>query len=107
MSQFKQNLQGLPAIDHLKSLEVKSANTSEPVLIIENKPGKSGSLAVYYYLKSEFGALTVDAATRGLGLFAEYANEARLKPGSHPNIDFLLALIENDEEYEVLVNRAE
>ena len=101
MSQFKSNLASLPSVESLARLEVVDAENNIPTLLIENKPGKAGSLAVYQYLFKEFGGITKQAAQRGLELFAEYTQEAREKPGSHPNIDFLLSVVESDREYRV------
>ena len=98
MSQFKKNLATLPSIDHLARLEIKKADS---MLTIENKPGKSGSLAVYNYLNAEFGAMTPAAAQRGLEIFGEYTEEAKLNPGSHPNIDFLFKVIGEGGEYQI------
>ncbi len=103
MSQFKKNLESLPSVDHLAGLEVCLPSALEAVVAIENKPGKSGSLAVYSYLKDEFGEMTSDAAKRGLELFGEYAEEARSALGSHPNIDFLFKVIDEGGVYQVNV----
>ena len=46
------------------------------------------------YLAQTYGAITPDAARKGLELFAEHADDARQFPGRHPNIDRLLGLIE-------------
>ena len=102
MSQFKKNLASLPSIDHLAGLEVCSENGAKVLVSIENKPGKSGSLAVYSYLNSEFGAMNKAAAQRGLEIFGEYTEEAKLNPGSHPNIDFLFKVIEEGVEYKII-----
>jgi len=101
MSQFKKNLEELPSVAHLASLDVVSVVTSDVVVSIENKPGKSGSLAVYAYLGAVFSVLNADAAQRGLALFAEYTDEAKREPGSHPNIDFLFKVIEEGAEYRI------
>ena len=101
MSQFKKNLEALPSIDHIASLEI----VENPAIVIENKPGKSGSLKVYNYLNEEFGALTVEAAKRGLVLFGEHTEEARHKPGSHPNIDFLFKVVDGDATLQMKINK--
>lgn len=106
MSQFKKNLERLPSIDHLVRLEIVVENQEEPLVIIENKPGKSGSLAVYHYLYNEFGRVSPESAVKGLELFGEYTEEAKTSPGSHPNIDFLFKVIEAGDEYQIdLVER--
>ena len=96
MSQFKKNLESLPGIDGIERLELVEGNKPEPVAVIENKPGKSGSVAVYNFLKSEYDQLNYESAKIGLELFAEHVISAAENPGAHPNIDFLFDVIEND-----------
>jgi len=93
LTQFSDNLKKLPGISHLAALNLLDAQ-GEIIAVIENKPGSQGSLAVYNHLAQTFGAITPEAARKGLDLFAEHADEARAHPGKHPNIDRLLAVIE-------------
>lgn len=92
MSTFQQNLKHLPGVAHLAALQLIEGDAV--VASIENKPGSQGSLAVYNHLGLTFGAITPEAARKGLELFAEHAEDARANPGKHPNIDRLLKLIE-------------
>ena len=92
MSSFATNLKQMPRISHLAGLELIATDGST-MARIENRPGQSGSLAVYNHLGQLFGAITVDAARKGLELFAEHADDARANPGKHPNIDRLLAMV--------------
>jgi len=96
MSQFESNLKTLPDISHIAHIELWDDISSHPVATIENVPGKSGSVAVYNYLKQEFDQLTPQAARIGLDLFAEHVDSARETPGAHPNIDRLFRLIESN-----------
>ena len=91
MSQFAANLKKLPGISHLAAINLLDAD-GNVVAAIENKAGSQGSLAVYNYLAQTYGAITPDAARKGLELFAEHADDARAHPGKHPNIDRLLRL---------------
>ena len=93
MSQFAENLKKLPGISHLAAVNLLDAE-SNVLATIENKAGSQGSLAVYNHLAQIYGAITPDAARKGLELYAEQAEEARGNPGKHPNIDRLLALVE-------------
>ncbi|WP_395332187.1 DUF2322 family protein [Novosphingobium sp. BL-8H] len=87
---FKDTLQKLPSIDGVQRLDlVDDAGTV--VASIENKPGKQGSLAVYQYLNQCFGVLDAKAAAHGLEIFGEHTEDARNRPGAHPNVDLLLA----------------
>ena len=86
---FKDNLQQLPAIDGVQRIDLVKAS-GEVVASIENQPGKQGSLAVYQYLKQQFGDLDAKAAEHGLAVFGEHTADARSRPGAHPNIDRLL-----------------
>ena len=92
MSQFAANLKKLPGISHLAAINLLDAEGNVQATI-ENKAGSQGSLAVYNHLAQTFGAITPDAARKGLELFAEHADDARALPGKHVNIDRLLALV--------------
>lgn len=89
---FKDNLRQLPGIDGVERIDLVSGEGSA-VASIENQPGQQGSLAVYRYLKEIFGTLDAKAAEHGLALFAEHTADARSRPGAHPNIDRLLAIV--------------
>jgi hypothetical protein len=93
MPQFSENLKKLPGISHLAAINLLDTE-GQLVAVIENKPGSQGSLAVYNHLAQTYGAITPDAAKKGLELFGEHADDARAHRGKHPNIDRLLALIE-------------
>lgn len=86
---FKDNLKLLPAIDGLDRIELTDA-AGAVIAVIENQPGKQGSLAVYAYLQQAFGGLDAAAASFGLDIFAEITDDAKARPGAHPNIDRLL-----------------
>lgn len=89
---FQNNLTLLPAIDGLTRIELLQAG-GEVIATIENKPGKQGSLAVYQYLAQQFGTLDAEAAAHGVEVFGEHTEDARNRPGAHPNIDLLLAIL--------------
>ena len=89
---FKDNLQLLPPIDGIARIDLKDA-TGTVVASIENQPGKQGSLAVYAYLQQVFGTLDAAAAEHGLAIFAEHVPDARNRPGAHPNVDRLIAIV--------------
>ncbi len=93
---FAENLKQLPKVSHLAAMELR--DSADTVLAtIENKPGQAGSLAVYNHLAQLFGAITPDAARKGLELYAEHTEDARSNPGKHPNIDRLFGLVERGE----------
>lgn len=94
---FAENLKQLPGISHLAGLQLLGA-AGEVIAIIENKPGQIGSLAIYNHLGQLYGAITADAARKGLELYAEHADDARQNPGKHPNIDRLLTLVAENTE---------
>lgn len=93
MSQFAANLKKLPGISHLASINLIDAE-GNVVAVLENKPGGQGSLALYNHLAQTYGAITPDAARRGLELYAEHTEDARQHPGKHPNVDRLIRLVE-------------
>lgn len=88
---FADNLKKLPGVSHLAAINLLDAD-GEVVAAIENKPGSAGSVAVYNHLAQMYGAITPDAARKGLDLYAEHTGDARQHPGKHPNIDRLIAL---------------
>ena len=88
---FADNLKALPRTAHLLAINLLDAQ-GNVVATIENKPGQTGSLAVYNHLGQIYGAITGDAARKGLELYAEHTVDAESHPGKHPNIDRLLAL---------------
>ena len=92
MSQFAANLKKLPGISHLAAINLLDAD-GHVFGVFENKAGSPGSLAGLTHLAQTYGAITPDAARKGLELFAEHADDARLHPGKHPNIDRLLGLV--------------
>ena len=93
MSEFAANLKKLPGISHLAAINLLDGD-GNVLATIENKPGSQGSLAVYNHLAQTYGAITPDAARKGLELFGEHTEDARAHPGKHPNIDRLLSLLE-------------
>ncbi|MEI8169803.1 MAG: DUF2322 family protein [Rhodoferax sp.] len=97
---FADNLKQLPAVSHLAALQLLDA-VGNVVATIENKPGQSGALAVYAALAARHGSINVAAAQEGLDLFAEHTAHARAHPGSHPNIDRLLAVMASGEGFSV------
>lgn len=93
MAQFSENLKKLPGISHLAAINLLDAE-GNIAASIENKAGSQGSLAVYNHLAQTYGAITPEAAKKGIELFAEHGEDARSNPGKHPNIDRLLGLVE-------------
>ena len=93
---FSDTLKQLPGVSHLAGIQLIDA-ADAVVATIENKPGQAGSLVVYNHLAQTFGAITPEAARKGLELYAEHTEDARANPGKHANIDRLLGLIERDE----------
>ena len=90
---FVDTLKTLPGISHLAGLQLIDAVSGDVVDTLENKPGKAGSLAVYHHLVQTYGAITPEAAMRGLELFGEHTADARANPGKHPNVDRLIGLV--------------
>ena len=95
---FADNLKTLPGISHLAALNLIDA-ADAVVATIENKPGQAGSLSVYNHLAQLYGAISPEAAKKGLELYAEHTEDARANPGKHPNIDRLRAWAEGSTSY--------
>ncbi len=97
---FADNLKQLPKVSHLAALQLVDG-AGNVVATIENKPGQAGSLAVYNHLAQLYGAITPEAAKKGLELYAEYAADAQANPGKHPNIDRLADLLAQGGQWRV------
>lgn len=89
---FAENLKPLPGVSHLAAINLLDGEAV--VATIEHKPGQVGSLTIYNHLGQIYGAITPQAAAKGLELYAEHTEDARANPGKHPNIDRLIKLIE-------------
>ena len=100
MPVFTDILKQLAPIEDIVRLELQPQHHG-PVEVIENRPGQSGSVAVYHTLQQEFGTLTPEAARKGLELYAEHVADATAHPGKHPNIDRLFAVIEHEQTYKI------
>ena len=90
---FSDTLKQLPGVSHLVGMQLIDGD-EVIVATIENKPGQGGSLVIYNHLAQTFGAITPEAASKGLELYAEHTEDAHANPGKHANIDRLLGLIE-------------
>lgn len=88
---FKDNLQKLPGIEGVQRIDLRDSEGAV-VASIENQPGKQGSLAVYNYLRQVCDILDAKAAEHGLLVFGEHTEDARNRPGAHPNVDRLIAI---------------
>ena len=97
---FAENLKALPGVSHIAAIQLLD-DEGQVVATIENKTGQTGSLAIYNHLAQLHGAITAEAAKKGLELYAEHTADARTNPGKHPNIDRLLALAESGGKWRV------
>ena len=99
---FADNLKALPSIAHIAELQLIDA-AGQVAATIPNAPGKAGSVTVYNALAAKHGSINVAAAQEGLQIFAEHTDDAKARPGAHPNIDRLLEVIATGKGYEVKV----
>ena len=99
---FADNLKNLPAIAHIAELQLID-DAGHIAATIPNAPGKAGSVTVYNALAAKHGSINVAAAQEGLALFAEHTDDARARPGAHPNIDRLQEVIATGKGYGVKV----
>lgn len=98
---FADRLKTLPTTHHLAALQLLDAHGAV-LATIENRPGQTGSLAVYAALAAQHGGrITPEAAALGLDWYAEHTADARTHPGKHPNIDRLLAWAQGSVSYAV------
>jgi hypothetical protein len=99
---FADNLHLLPAITDIAALRLLDENGSV-VAEIPHAPGKTGSLTIYHALALKHGRIDAVAAAEGLLLFAEHTEDAKARPGAHPNIDRLLEMIASGKRYGVQI----
>ena len=99
-SSFKDILPTLKDASHIQKLNLLGEG-SEIIDSIENIPGKSGSVTVYYHVSMDSGQLNKATAEQALQLYAEHTEDARQNPGKHPNIDRLFDIINNNLTYQV------
>lgn len=97
---FAETLKTLPGVSHLSAIQLLDA-ADTVVATIENKPGQAGSLVVYNHLAQIYGAITPEAAAKGIELYGEHSEDATANPGKHPNIDRLIALTQSGETLRV------
>lgn len=97
---FAENLKQLPKVSHLAALQLIDAE-GNVAATIENKPGQTGSLAVYNHLGQLYGAITAEAAKKGLELYAEHTADAQAHPGKHPNIDRLIGIVASNTQLRI------
>ena len=88
---FAENLKKLPGISHLAAINLLDAE-GNLIATIENKPGSQGALAVYNHLAQTYGSINAEAAKKGLEIFSEHTEDARMQAGKHPNIDRLISV---------------
>lgn len=99
---FTDNLKTLPSIAHVAEIQLIDVD-GNLAASIPNAPGKAGSVTVYNALAAKHGGINVAAAQEGLQLFAEHTEDAKARPGAHPNIDRLLEVIATGKGYAVKV----
>lgn len=102
---FKDNLDLLPPVDGVERISLCDP-AGHVVATIENLPGKQGSLAVYQYLSQNFDTIDLAAAEHGLAVFAEHTDDAKNRPGAHPNIDLLRDIVGGDAALTVQLVKA-
>jgi hypothetical protein len=99
---LKENVAKLKPIDGVARVVVRGAGIEIP-----NKEGKKASVAIYQHLSQKHdGKLGKAAALEGLELYAEVVEDARSRPGAHPNIDLLFQVVESGAVYDIEVERA-
>src|SRR6185503_19754212 len=79
MASFSENLQRLPKVEDVERIELSDAH-GMPAGVIENKPGQTGSLAIYHYLLGKYGDVNAAAAGEGLQLYSAHTEDAKENP---------------------------
>lgn len=98
---FADRLKQLPPTSHLAALQLLD-DQGQVLATIENRPGQTGSLAVYAALAAQHGGVITPAAAQlGLTWYAEHTADALAHPGQHPNIDRLRAWAQGSASHAV------
>ena len=97
---LKENVAALPSAAHVKRITLPQIKHE-----LVPAPGKMASVAIYAYLaQTHAGKLTQAAAAEAIKLYAEASDDAKLHPGSHPNIDLLFPVAEGTvAPYDIVV----
>eukprot|EP00195_Chlamydomonas_chlamydogama_P006457 CAMPEP_0202900288 /NCGR_PEP_ID=MMETSP1392-20130828/10909_1 /ASSEMBLY_ACC=CAM_ASM_000868 /TAXON_ID=225041 /ORGANISM="Chlamydomonas chlamydogama, Strain SAG 11-48b" /LENGTH=109 /DNA_ID=CAMNT_0049586651 /DNA_START=62 /DNA_END=391 /DNA_ORIENTATION=+ len=98
---LKENVAKLPPATGVRRISIPTfKHTIEPM------PGKMASVAIYNHLATKYGGkLNKQAAQEGLDIYAEFVEEARQHAGSHPNIDLLFKVIDDNMVVDVHVDK--
>lgn len=100
LKKFKEDMAKLPNTDHIKSIELLGLRNGykrapEFNAEVRNVEGKKSSVAIFNALLTEFRVINQAAAQKGLIMYGPFVDEAKRKPGMHPNIDLLLRVCED------------
>ena len=102
MSNNKSFGEGFDALDdtsHLKKITLINRETDKS-FTIDNIPGKQASVKILYSIaQTNHSQINIKQARTGIALFGDYALEEEQQPNSHPNIRFLIDVINNNEEW--------
>ena len=99
---LKENLAALPAHGAVSKVEIPELGHT-----LDAGPGKMASCRIYAELRERYGGrLDKAAAEWALEAYGEFVQEAKDAPGSHPNIDVLLDVVEKDLVCTVLVEHS-
>ncbi len=102
--QFGEGFSSLADTSHLKSLLFTNTQNNK-TWSLENVPGKQASVKILFAIATDNdNAINKQAAAMGLALFGEYTDEERQTPDSHPNIKFLIDVIDYNENWEMTVS---
>ncbi len=96
---LKENVAALPSASGVKRVRIPQIQHE-----LVPAPGKMASIAIYAYIAGKHGGkLTKASAAEAIALYAEAADDAKLHPGSHPNIDLLFPVTKGDLAYDIVV----
>ncbi|KAL6753699.1 hypothetical protein V8C86DRAFT_2721165 [Haematococcus lacustris] len=97
---LRENVAFLPGIEHVRAIRIPRLSIEIP-----NVEGKKASVAIYNHLAQKYnGKLSEAAASEGLQLYAEVVEDAKNRPGAHPNIDLLLRVLSSavDDDMDIV-----
>ncbi len=96
---FGEGFNALADTSQLKKITLINRETDKS-FHVENVPGKQASVKILYSIsQTNHSQINIKQARTGIALFGDYALEEEQQPNSHPNIRFLIDVIDNNEEW--------
>ena len=86
---------------HINRITLFNMDSNE-IFSVDNLSGKQASVKILYSISQQSNSsITAQEAHTGIDLFGDYALDEQQHPNSHPNIRFLMNVIENNQHWKI------